>query len=325
MNRPDMMWSMLVHLGLNINTERGNTNSYSPDVPRTGALPYLNFSRETWDGYLLQMKAAGVNTIVLELAEGLRYESHPELAVEGSWTREEMEAELKKLRAMGFEVVPKLNFSATHDEWMGEYSRMVSTPTYYKVCADLIHEVCDIFKPKYFHLGMDEETPAHQELFYMSIVRQYDLWWHDLLYLVELVEKENVRAWIWSDMMWYQQATFLKKMPKSVLQSNWYYYSKFDREWWEATVRADKYRVMKNLECFDILEANGYDQVPTGSNYYSAANMELLTRHCADRIAPERLLGFMQTPWKHTTPENAAHLAQGVETLKQSKDWFYSR
>ena len=325
MNRPDMMWSMLVHLGLNISNERGNTNCYPSEGPRTGALPYLNFCRETWDSYLLQMKAAGINTIVLELAEGLRYESHPELAVEGSWTREEMEAELVRLRAMGFEVVPKLNFSASHDEWLGEYSRMVSTPTYYKVCADIIHEVCDIFKPKYFHLGMDEETPVHQELFYMAIIRQYDLWWHDLLYLVDLVDKENVRAWVWSDKIWHHREAFLKKMPKSVLQSNWYYYSSCDKDYLLSTNRGDKYNVVNYLECFDVLEANGYDQVPTGSNFYVAENMDILVRHCADRIAPERLLGFMQSTWKSTTPVHVDRLTQATDILKKSKDWFDSR
>lgn len=32
----------------------------------------------------------------------------------------------------------KLNFSAAHDQWLHDYSRMVSTPVYYKVCAEVI-------------------------------------------------------------------------------------------------------------------------------------------------------------------------------------------
>lgn len=61
-----------------------------------------------------------------------------------------MRKEVERLRAMGFEVIPKLNFSTSHDVWLGDYSRMISTPTYYRVCRDLIEEVAEVFKPKYF-------------------------------------------------------------------------------------------------------------------------------------------------------------------------------
>ena len=35
---------------------------------------------------------------------------------------------------------------------------MLSTTVYRQFCADLIKEVCEVFKPRYFHLGMDEEN-----------------------------------------------------------------------------------------------------------------------------------------------------------------------
>ena len=69
------------------------------------------------------------------------------------------------LRALGIEPLPKLNFSTCHDAWLGPYSRMVSTPAYYDVCRDLIDEVAELFGgPRFFHLGMDEETAQHVPL-----------------------------------------------------------------------------------------------------------------------------------------------------------------
>ena len=52
-----------------------------------------------------------------------------------------------------------MNFSAYHDLWLQEYGKsLISTPEYYKVCKDLIDEVCELFEyPEYFHLGLDEE------------------------------------------------------------------------------------------------------------------------------------------------------------------------
>ena len=307
----ELYWSILLHLGGNMWNEEGNTRDREND-PYAQASSVLRFSRPLWRRYLDRLKAAGVNMIILDLGEGLRYETHPELAVEGSWTRDEMLAELKRLGDMGFEVVPKLNFSACHDIWMKEYSRMLSTSVYYRVCSDLIGEVCEIFKPKFFHLGMDEENAPLQRAYEISVIRQHDLWWHDFLFLVDCVEKANARAWIWSDYIWDHREVFLARMPKSVVQSNWYYSTRFrDEELNERT--------RNMLECFGVLDRAGFDQVPTGSNCVAYENMELLTEYCAERLRPDRLLGFMQTPWTRTMDPCEKRLNEASDGLAASR------
>ena len=86
----------------------------------------------------------GVNTLVVELAEALQYPSHPELAVEGSWSPKKMQEEVKRLNDMGMEVIPLLNFSSTHNGWLKDYRHMVSSAPYYKVCSELIADVVKI-------------------------------------------------------------------------------------------------------------------------------------------------------------------------------------
>ncbi len=171
-----------------------------------------------------------------------------------------MKAEIKRLRGMGFELIPKLNFSACHDFWLGDYSRMLSTPIYYQVCKDLIDEVCSLFEPNHFHIGMDEETAQNQKYIYFCAIRQGDLWWHDLHYLVGCVEKNNARTWVWSDMAWTDIEGFYKQMPKSVVQCNWYYTNIFDSPTLTEglNLRLDMFKRMGDL---------GYTQVPTVSVY----------------------------------------------------------
>ena len=65
----------------------------------------------------------------VDVGEGLVYPSHPELVIEGSWSPDKLRAEVRRLRAMGVEAVPKLNFSTSHNGWLKQYRRMVSTPT----------------------------------------------------------------------------------------------------------------------------------------------------------------------------------------------------
>ncbi len=268
--------------------------------PRT----YLRCETSVWNKLLKKMVEAGINMVVIDLGEGVKYQSHPELAVRNSWTTTRLRKELKSMRAMGLEPIPKLNFSTTHDNWLGKYSRCVSTDIYYGVCRDLIEEVIKVFdKPRFFHLGMDEETDPHPELCYV-VVRQHELWWHDFYFFVNEVEKRGVRPWIWSDYLWHHPDDFFKKMPKSVLQSNWYYENKFNKK-------------IGGVKAYLDLEAHGYDQIPTGSNHSCPENFALTVRYCRKHISPSHLLGFSQAPWRPTTePYRQRHL-QAIEEVEK--------
>ena len=254
----------------------------------------------------------------IDLGDAIKYESHPEIAVNNAWTTTRLRSELEKFRKMGLEPVPKLNFSAGHDTWLGKYSRMVSTKEYYDVCSDLIVEVCDLFgKPRFFHLGMDEETAGHQKHQRHVVVRKNDLWWDDFFLLVEAVENQGSRAWIWPDyMLWNNPEQFFNKMPKSVVQSNWYYGEKFDFE--EMNESQQKY-----VKAYLDLQSHGYDQIPTGS--YHADNEKSIgntVEFCKKHIDDSRLLGFLQSFWKPTIEEYRERILKGIELAGNAKEWF---
>ena len=310
-----MYWGNLLHLGCNMWNENGNTRGRE-HRSNSNAFTELHFHRELWDRHMLELKESGVNLLLIDVGEAMIYESHPELAIKGSWTHEEMRKEVQRLRDMGFEVVPKLNFSACHDIWLKEYSWMLSTSIYYKVCKDVIDEVCQVFQPKFLHLGMDEETFEHQKNFLHATVRQHELWWKDFYYLVDCVEKNGVRPWIWSDYMWNHPLEFLKKMPKSVVQSNWYYSGAFEN----LNERQAIY-----VKSFDILAENGYDQIPTGSVWADFSNFEKLTKYSAEHIHENRLLGMLQTTWERIdNPWMPLHTA-AAEKIAAAKKWYETR
>ncbi|MCS6951056.1 MAG: Tat pathway signal protein [bacterium] len=278
----DIIWAYLVHLSYNMWCDRQSSECPEYSVYN----PHLRFDDKVWDEIIVHMSQAGVNMVVIELGDGVEYRSHPEIAVQGAWTPAKLKAQLGRLKEAGIEPIPKLNFSTAHDAWLGEYSRCVSTPRYYSVCRDLIDEVMEIFEqPRFFHIGMDEETYEHQRHYAYVVVRQHELWWHDLYFLVEQVERHGARAWMWSDYYWHHPEDFLKNMPRTVVQSNWYYGDEFDPQ--DVTVRA-----------YIELEQHGFDQIPTGSNWSSNVNFERTVQFCLQRISSPRLLGFLQTSWK---------------------------
>ncbi|MDO4571393.1 MAG: twin-arginine translocation signal domain-containing protein [Planctomycetia bacterium] len=292
------IWGNLLHLGHNM----------WGDTPRAYTPPSFKLDCEDalWVELTERCAEAGLNMIVIDLGEGIRYESHPELAVEGAWSIEKLRKDLARLRGLGLEPIPKLNFSACHDFWLGEYSRMLSTSKYYEVCADLIREVCAIFDtPRFFHLGYDEETAEHQRTYDYVVIRQGELWWHDFLWFVGQVEEQKVRPWIWSDFCWKHKEDFLKRMPKSVLQSNWYYGNAFEAP----------HNVY--VQTYLDLDKAGFDQVPTASNWSNNVNFKMTVEFCKENISEQLLKGFLQTPWKFTQSSVRDHHLRAIEQVKE--------
>ena len=303
----DFIWSTLVHFSTNLWFDKGNTRCDGSAVWRSPASSSLRFDRSLWNEYVDALIKCDSNAVVIDLGDAMIYDSHPEIAVDGAFTKDEIRAELDRLNDLGFEVIPKLNFSATHDEWLGEYARMLSTSKYYEVCRDLIMETAELFDARLFHIGFDEETYDHQKDYTYVTVRNGDLWWHDLKFMADCVEECGARALVWSDYARTKPDEFVAKLPKSVIPVNWYYFTEFGEDMSEmARVR---------VEPFHVLERHGFDQIPGGSVEYHRENIELLARYCKEHIAPERLLGFIQTTWASVEDKYRDKLFDGAVAL----------
>jgi len=305
---PDKIWATLLHLSFNfaggIKNWGGLRTKFEPD-------------QSMWDDAIKRMASQGVNMVLINLDDSVLWQSHPEISLEDSWTTARLRKELEKIRSYGIEPIPLLNFAATHDAWLGKYSRMVSTTPYYNVCKDLIAEAIDLFdNPRFIHFGMDEEDYGHQKHFDYIVIRQNDLWWGDLYFYIGEALKRRVRPWVWSDYVWSDPDQFFKKMPKSVLQSNWYYGESFN----VPEVRA--------AQAYIDLEAEGYDQVPTGG-YYARPAQDFRAAHeknigntvefCSKHIADSRLLGFMQTLWMPTIERFRPEILKAIDLMGEAK------
>ena len=184
MEKNGLIWGDLLHFGYNMwhNTPIERAFNIPPNrsatyLENTSVADHLRCDADSWRAVTDHAADKGLNMIMIDVGEGLIYPSHPELAVKGSWDVDRFRAELARLRARGLEPIPKLNFSACHDTWLGEYERMVSTPTYYKVCADLIRDVAEVFDhPRFLHIGYDEEDFGNQRMNELAIVRNGELW-----------------------------------------------------------------------------------------------------------------------------------------------------
>ncbi|MBR4756670.1 MAG: Tat pathway signal protein [Bacteroidales bacterium] len=285
---------------------------------------YLTTVDSLWRKVTDHAAQYGINMLVVDLGEGLQYPSHPELAIEGSWSVEKMRSEIKRLNDLGIEVIPKLNFSNTHNGWMKDYRHMVSSVPYYQMCSDVISDVMDIFgHPRFFHIGYDEETEGHQRGFSYRVQRVGESWWRDFLFIVGEVEKHGARPWVWSDYGW-NHPDYFERCPKSVIQQNWYYdeqYGGFDPE----TNKTSDY---DRLVTYWKLEEAGFDQVPCGTNWVGSKRRELgvgaddvigkLIPTCRKAISKEHLYGFMMAPWSPCSPEGTETQLRGIDLFMEA-------
>jgi hypothetical protein len=309
----DLIWSNFFQFSYNSYSEDAQGAGFKWSHPELTGKPFLRWDDKLWEDLVGQMVEAGVNQVIFSLGDGIKYDSHPEIAVEGAWTPAEMRAEKHRLADLGITLVPKLNFSTAHDLWLGDYHRMVSTPIYYQVCSDLIAEVIDIFEnPPLFHLGYDEETWHHQWWYEYVVVRANDLWWRDFLWFVEQVESRGSRPWIWSDKIWTHTSEFMARMPKSVIQSNWYYSANFDPEIDRAgsakkgidlSIPPTERGETSPFHAYLDLDAGGWDQVPAASNDVVSSNFPDTVSWTQQNLPRNRVLGFMQTTWRPMMPE----------------------
>jgi len=304
-------WANLIHLSMNMwrDTTGPQPNAYSRD---------LRCDPATWQLVTEQMVAAGCTMIVIDVGDAIAYDSHPEVSVNGAWSAAQLNEELARLREIGLEPIPKLNFSATHDAWLGDYGRMVATPAYYEVCTNLISEVVEKFdRPRFLHLGMDEEDAESQGGWQLAITRQGDLWWHDLLLFAETCTTAGSRPWIWSDYAWSHPVEFYERMPQQILQSNWYYRNAFNG----AGVAARPTKLQRTEEYLTYLDLDdhGYDQVPTGSNWLYADNLSRTVDYARTNLTAGRVLGFLQTAWRPTLPEFLPQHREAIEDIARAR------
>ena len=263
----------------------------------------LKFDESMWRKLVDHLVLRKMNTVVIDVGEFPVYPSHPELAVKGSKSPDWIRAEVRRLKSLGLEPIPKLNFSTAHDAWLGEYGRMVTTKPYYRTCRDLIRDAAEMFDhPRFLHIGYDEERISHQKGF--QCVRTDEVWWHDFLWFVKTVEDAGMRPWMWSDYGWHH-ADFVEKCPKSVVHNNWYYDEELDG--FDLAAMKPNASSRPYVELFLKLDKAGFDQVPCSSSWRSPTRikaglknddcMAKLVRFCRANISPERLKGFLMAPW----------------------------
>ncbi|MBQ7096917.1 MAG: hypothetical protein IJN96_02485 [Clostridia bacterium] len=331
MKSNNKMWAILVHLSMSMWYEKYDE---------------LPFDDGMWDYIVEESAKVGVNTIVLDVGDGIEFGSHPEIACKGAWTRGRVRKEVARCKNLGIALIPKLNFATHHDIWLGPYHRMVSTPEYYRVCDDLIKEVYELFDhPEYIHIGMDEEDEKHVRKDELAVYRQGELFWHDIRFYVDSVADTGAKAWMWSCPLFDHPEEYKKHFePDEVILSPWYY-NALRKEHWTPVSSRQEYVTYYNEGDYAKMGIEYVEQDPFLVNFRNLAlplmeegylyvpcasvinkcdyNTSDLVEYFRDNAPDNQIVGYITAPWYKTMPEFKENFGQSFRFLKEAKEKFY--
>ncbi|GAG05318.1 unnamed protein product, partial [marine sediment metagenome] len=167
---------------------------------------------------------ARFNAIMIDVADGVIYRTHPELKRRYSVPMASLRKLVRLAESLGMEIIPKLNFSKSfhrhhHNKWMRPYNKLSDNDEYYRHAFALMVELVRVTRPRYFHIGMDEDN-EHTLKSYVSKVTALRNWLKD----------REIRTVQWVDLgkLWQPEVerkmrAAVGRLPKDVMLTYWAY------------------------------------------------------------------------------------------------------
>lgn len=101
------------------------------------------------------------NAVVIDVENAVRYRRLPQIARGHSQPMSVLRDLVRKAKAYGLEVIPKTNFSKSekyrHNDWFEPYHRLPDGPEYWRLAGKVMDELIEVIRPRYYHIGMDED------------------------------------------------------------------------------------------------------------------------------------------------------------------------
>ncbi|GBC95366.1 Beta-hexosaminidase [bacterium HR16] len=247
-----------------------------------------------------------LNSLVLE-SEYTRWDSAPEIAVDFSMDKRDLQQVIAFARRYQMEVIPLVQ-SMGHSEWIfrnGQNRDIAEdpenpraycplNPRTYEFIDAIYDEAISLFQPRFFHIGHDEVAmfgrfPYHEQCKQRGLTQ---LFVDDVLHHYNRFKQRHIRTMMWGDMLLHRtesadSAAFAESpeeaqrrremLPKEIIICDWHYQPRPPEEF-----------VQKNLR---VLQEAGFEVIAT--TWYTPMNIYNL----AKAAQQAGILGLLQSTW----------------------------
>ena len=185
------------------------------------------------------------NMVGLELAQGMKYDRHPEIAGPAAYTKDEVRQIVTFLKRNGVEVFPLIE-ALGHANWLviphpelredgDEHTLCTRDPATRQILKDCFEEAIAVCNPKYFHFGLDEirwvtdEVPAEKRCPRCLGADKRALFVEQVKWLHDFAAASNLQMMMWADMVLpehnggqpFNLAQTLDQLPKDIVMCDW--------------------------------------------------------------------------------------------------------
>jgi len=191
-----------------------------------------------------QIAGGRYNLYAMQISEHVRYDTHPEMAPQNSFSKPELKEIIDFAREHYVDVAPGWN-TPGHCGWLaGRYPELredgerktlcTGNPAAMRILKDLAGELIELYQPKYFFMSGDEVNQgwnriAERTCTYCAGKERNQLLLEHWSELARLFEKCNVRPIIFDDMLsvtWnggtpYHTAEILPELPRNLIIATW--------------------------------------------------------------------------------------------------------
>jgi len=200
-----------------------------------------------------ELATRGVNTLVLRVDYGFKYQSHPELAEEESLSLKDAKRLLKACRAHGIQLIPQINLLG-HQSWHSDLGKLLEVypkfdetphiklpetyewpnedglycksycplhPEIHQVIFALVDEVMEAFEATAFHAGMDEVFYiGNEKCPRCTGMNKAELFANEVSEIRNHLAGQNRELWIWGDRLLDGESTGLGLWEASMNQTH---------------------------------------------------------------------------------------------------------
>lgn len=273
----------------------------APSDPNATAVPFESALR------IVDIAAsAGYNTIVVQIANSVEFDSVPRLTRRGAWSKNELRQFVAHATDRALKVIPEFKFLTHQEKFLQHHypSLMYNAVTYdprnkgvYDLVFPLLDEVADLIDPPAIHIGHDEvvgwnEEHAKRHLAEGETMLPAELFAADVEAIYQFLESKAIDTWMWGDMLLapnefpsmhteslhggmhgYGQV-LRSRLPKKIVICDWHY--------------SDRHQEFASLNAF---QRDGFRVIAT--TWKNGETIGNFNRYAAKRNA----YGTMATTW----------------------------